>query len=287
MADDNALGEFLKARRALVHPEAAGVAHVGRRRVPGLRRDELAMLAGVSEPYLTRLEQGRDRHPSDQVLQALARALELDDGTTAHLYELARNAVAPPATRRGPRRRLERPAPGLQQLLDGWSDAPAYVTGRWFDVLAANRLATAIAPFYRPGTNLLRAIFLEEDSRSVFLDWPSIARDAVAGLRGAAGSELDDPALRELVGELSLRSEDFRHLWARHDARSTRGQTKRFAHPLVGRLELRRHAFNVADGDGHVLLAYTAEPGSPSANALALLSAMTADATSTVASDAA
>ena len=267
---DNALGEFLKARRALVRPEDAGLPDAGRRRVPGLRRDELAMLAGVSEPYLVRLEQGRDRHPSEQVLDALARALRLDAGTTAHLHELARRAP-----RRRPRRRTpERLPAGTQALLDAWPTIPAYVVGRRLDVLASNAVARALSPMYRPGANLVREIFLEDEARSFFVDWAQVARGAVAALRAAAGADLDDPALRELVGELSLHSDAFRRLWARHDARATTPEVKRLVHPLVGRLELRRQALGVTGADGQLLLAYQADPDSPSERALALLASM-------------
>jgi transcriptional regulator with XRE-family HTH domain len=272
---ENLLGEFLKARRALLRPQDAGLPEFGRRRVSGLRRDELALLAGVSEAYLVRLEQGRDRHPSEQVLDALARALQLDADTTAHLHLLARRTAAPARPRR--RRGSERVAPGTQALLDAWSGMPAYLIGRRVDVLASNRLAVALSPFYRPGGNLVRAIFRDDEARSFFVDWEAVARQAVASLRAAAGADVDDPALTELVGELSLHSEDFRRLWARHDARPTTQQVKRLLHPLVGPLELRRHALSVAGADGQLMLAYQPAPGSPSERALALLATLAAE----------
>jgi transcriptional regulator with XRE-family HTH domain len=226
MRGDNALGSFLKARRALVRPEDAGLPVTGRRRVAGLRRDELAALAGVSLAYLTRLEQGRDRNPSEQVLDALGAALRLDADLTGHLHALARGA----SRRNGgpPLRPQERPAPGTQLLLDAWVDTPAYLRGRRFDVLAANAKAIALAPMYQPGRNLVRDVFLDPGARALFPRWDAVAADSVAALRAAAGADLDDPALRELVEDLSAASEDFRRLWERHDVRPTRDETKEF-----------------------------------------------------------
>ncbi|MEV7072150.1 helix-turn-helix transcriptional regulator [Streptomyces sp. NPDC093990] len=231
MAADNALGEFLKARRGRVPPARADLPAHGRRRVAGLRRDELARLAGISEPYLTRLEQGVDRHPSPQVLEALARALELDDDARAHLFALA----AP-----GPARTAETEvAPDVHRLLDGWAGTPAYVRDRTFDVLAANKWARALAPMYEPGHNLARDVFLDPAARRLFPDWPAIAAQTAAALRAEAGPR--DPRLARLVAELEA-DEDFRALWARHDARPSRDELKRFAHPVVGELSLRRQA---------------------------------------------
>ncbi|MFG1824331.1 helix-turn-helix domain-containing protein [Microbispora bryophytorum] len=271
MPGTNALGSFLKARRALVRPEDAGLPALGRRRVAGLRRDELAALAGVSLAYLTRLEQGRDRNPSEQVLDALGAALRLDADLTAHLHALARDASRPNG---GPARRArERPAPGAGSLLDAWVGIPAYLRGRRFDVLAANAPAMALAPMYRPGRNLVRDVFLDPYARALFPQWDAVAADSVAALRAVAGADLGDPALRELVEELSAASEDFRRLWERHDVRPTRYETKEFAHPVAGPLVLRRHSLTVAGTDGQVVIAYQVEPGTPSAAALARLTA--------------
>jgi transcriptional regulator with XRE-family HTH domain len=272
MAGSRALGEFIKARRAQLAPEAAGLEAYGRRRVSGLRRDELALLAGISEPYLVRLEQGRDRHPSAQVLDALARALALDEDATAHLHELGRAAGAPRRRKRTP----ERVAPGTDRLLAAWTDVPAYLRGRRLDVLAANDLAIALSPIYRPGSNLLRAIFLDPEARELYVEWDTIARQAVAALRAVTGPDADDPALAELVGDVSIRSEEFRRLWARHDIRPTRDDVKRLRHPLVGDLELRRHALAVPGADGQLVIAYQAEAGSASERALRLLAGLTA-----------
>ncbi|GAA3339770.1 helix-turn-helix transcriptional regulator [Amorphoplanes nipponensis] len=262
MADANLLGEFLKARRALLLPGDVGLVPYGRRRVAGLRRDELARLAGVSTHYLTRLEQGRDRRPSPQVLDALARALRLDADTTAHLHALARPAG--PAARRP----LD---PAVQRLLDDWAGTPAYVRGPRLDVLASNRLATALSPMYAPGHNLAHDMFHEPAVRKLFPDWADVAARTVAALR--AGADAGDPELISLVGDLSA-DPDFRRWWARHDARPSRDETKHFHHPVVGPLTLRRQALAVAGAEEQVIIAYQAEPGSLSAAALARLAAL-------------
>ncbi|MFF7559011.1 helix-turn-helix transcriptional regulator [Streptomyces pseudovenezuelae] len=262
MAADNALGEFLKARRGRVPPARAGLPDHGRRRVAGLRRDELARLAGISEPYLTRLEQGVDQHPSPQVLRALARALELDDDACAHLFALA--APTP-----GPARPAETEvAPDVHQLLDAWAGTPAYVRDRRFDVLAANKWARALAPMYEPGHNLARDMFLDPAARQLFPDWPEIAAQTAAALRAEADPR--DPRVGGLVAELET-DEDFRRLWARHDARPSRDELKRFAHPAVGELALRRQALTVGGAEQQVIIVYQAAPGSPSEAALARL----------------
>jgi transcriptional regulator with XRE-family HTH domain len=209
------LGEYLRARRELVRPADVGLPDFGRRRVPGLRREELAMLAGISADYYVRLEQGRDHHhPSGQVLDALACALQLDDHAAAHLHELAR-----PAARRRRPRRPERAQAGAAQLVASWTQTPAFVQGRLIDVLAANPLATALSPICAPGVNIVRAVFLDPAVRERFRDWERRTENTVAALRALVGADLDDPALTALVGELSLKSERFRRLWARHDVR--------------------------------------------------------------------
>ena len=274
MQPGNTLGEYLRARRELVSPESAGIPHIGRRRVPGLRRDELSLLAGVSTDYYVRLEQGRDRNPSPQVLDALAQALQLDDDATAHLHALA-----------GPERRAhrstqqpERVPPSIQQLIAGWHCTPAYVQGRRLDVLAANSVATALSPLFTPGVNLLRAAFLEPSVRTLFGDhWESLAHNGIAGLRALIGPDVDDP-LNELVGELSVRSDHFRSLWARHDIRARiSGGTRHMYHPQVGELELHYDKFHLAGADRQMLTVYQAEPGSRSEQALTLLATIAAD----------
>jgi transcriptional regulator with XRE-family HTH domain len=268
MAHENVIGEYLRARRELVDPEEAGIPNLSsRRRVPGLRREEVAMLAGVSSDYYVRLEQGRDQHPSQQVLNALARALQLDDDATVHLHRL----VTPPTRRRRRSPRPERAPAGIVQLIESWGETPAYVQGRYMDVLAANPPATALAPYYVKGENLVRAAFLDLRLRDMYQDWERIAETTVAGLRALVGPDVDDPRLNELVGELSVRSERFREVWARHDARPKRSGTIRMDHPQVGPLKLSYEKLRIPDTDGQTLVAYHAEPGSPSAQALALL----------------
>jgi transcriptional regulator with XRE-family HTH domain len=178
MQSGNALGEYLRARRELVSPESAGIPHIGRRRVPGLRRDELSLLAGVSTDYYLRLEQVRDRNPSPQVVDALARALQLDDEATAHLHALAGRERRAHRSGQPP----ERAPPSIRQLIAGWHATPAYVQGRRLDVLAANPLATALSPLFTPGVNLLRAAFLDPAVRTLFGDhWESLAHSTIAG----------------------------------------------------------------------------------------------------------
>lgn len=272
MSDTNAIGEYLRARRELVRPADAGLRDFGRRRTPGLRREEVAMLAGVSTDYYIRLEQGRDQHPSPQVLDALARALQLDEDATAHLHELA----APrPRTRARRTTKPERVPDTIEPLIMSWTMTPAYVFGRYLDVLIANPLASAVAPWFTAGENLVRGAFLDPRRRELRPDWEQSLPGIVAALRANVGQDLDDPRLTELVGELSLRSEPFRRLWARHDVRPKRTGTRTFDHPQVGRLELTYTKLPIPDTDRQTLSIYHAAPGSPSAQALALLATTT------------
>jgi transcriptional regulator with XRE-family HTH domain len=268
MPRENPIGEYLRARRELVRPEDVELPQVGsRRRVHGLRREEVALLAGVSTDYYVRLEQGRDQHPSAQVLDALARALQLDEYATAHLHHLA----APPARRRRPSPRPEKVPESIVRLIASWSETPAYVYGRYMDILAANPLATAMAPYQTVGVNLVRAAFLDERVRDLYGDWDRITEGTVSGLRALVGPDVDDPRLNELVGELSVRSERFRKLWARHDARPKRSGTTRLEHPQVGPLELSYEKLPIPDTNCQTLVIYHAEPGTRSAQALTLL----------------
>ncbi|MGW1811360.1 helix-turn-helix domain-containing protein [Streptomyces sp. NPDC002078] len=271
----NALGEFLRARRALVRPEQVGLPGGGLRRVPGLRREEVAMLAGISSDYYLRLEQGRDRNPSVQVLQAIAGVLRLDADATAHLVGLAQDRPGPGA--RSGRRTQQVPA-SLLQLIDGWPRNPAYVQNRYTDCLAANALATALTPNYRPGVNLLRAVFLDPAERELRRDWEDLTEEGVAVLRSEAGADADDPRLRDLVGELSLRSERFRTLWARHEVRPRRGRVSHLTHPQVGDLDLQSDKLSVDGTDGLTLVVFHAEPGSRSAELLDILGSLAAPA---------
>ncbi|MFI2760493.1 helix-turn-helix domain-containing protein [Streptomyces echinatus] len=265
MSRPNALGEYLRARRELTDPADAGLPVVGVRRTPGLRREEVATLAGISADYYLRLEQGRDRNPSPQVLQALARVFRLDATATEHLLSLT--TARPPAPRR-PRREV---VPlGIRQLLDT-INLPAFVESRMFDVLAANRLATAVSPNIRPGANRLRALFLDAAEQDLHPDWEQAVRGMVAGFRTSVGSDVDDPRIVRLVGELSLASDTFRRLWARHDVTPLAGGTMRLRHPRAGLLELRREKLPISDSGGQILAVYHAEPGSASARALEAL----------------
>ncbi|WP_435270397.1 helix-turn-helix domain-containing protein [Streptomyces sp. 1222.5] len=279
MDGSNALGEFLRARRALVRPEDVGLPGGGLRRVPGLRREEVAMLSGISSDYYLRLEQGRDRNPSVQVLEAVARVLRLDADATAHLVGLARER---PASGARPGRRTPQVPASLLQLIDGWPRTPAYLQNRYTDCLAANALATAITPNYRPGVNLLRAVFLDPAERALRRDWEDLTAEGVAALRSGAGADADDPRLRDLVGELSLRSERFRVLWARHEVRPRRGRVSRLTHPQVGDLDLHSDKLSVEGADGLTLVVFHAEPGSRSAELLDILGSLGAPAAGSV-----
>ena len=270
----NALGEFLRARRERVRPEDVGLSGGGLRRVPGLRREEVALLAGISSDYYLRLEQGRDRNPSAQVLEALARVLRLDASATAHLLSLAQ-PERPAASRRRARRPEAVPT-SVRELLDTWSGHPAYVQNRFTDCLAANALCRALSPNYTPGVNLLRAVFLDPAERELRRDWEELTAEGVATLRGHIGPDVDEPRLVELVGELSVRSDRFRLLWSRHEVRPMLGRTSLLTHPLVGDFELRSNKFEIPGTNGLSVVVFHAEPGSRSAELLGLLGSLTA-----------
>lgn len=270
MTDEpNLLGDHLRARRELLTPAQAGLPGTGVRRVPGLRREEVAMLAGISADYYLRLEQGRDRNPSRAVLESLARVLRLDDDTTAYLVGLTE---AKP--RRPRRRRKESVPPGTLKFLAALS-LPAFVEGRYLDVLAANPLAAAISPRLVAGANRLRDVFLDPAEQALFPDWEAATRGLVAGFRQSVGTETQDPRFIELVGELSLNSPRFRELWARHDVANRRGATVRFDHPQVGELVLNREKLLVSEAPGLVLAVYHPDPGTDAADKLALLASAT------------
>ena len=274
------LGDYLRARRELVQPDSVGLPVSGVRRVAGLRREEVAMLAGISSDYYLRLEQGRDRNPSIQVLEALARVLGLDQAATDYLLGLA--APRPRHRRRRPRR--ETMPAGIRQLL-GVLGQPAFVEGRYFDVLAANSLARALSPSLQAGQNRLRAVFLDPAEKALYPDWDHATARLVAGFRESVGSDADDPGFVQLVGELSLSSERFRRLWARHDVQSREGMPTRIHHPQVGDLTLSREKLAIGGAQGQLLAIYHAQPGTNSAEKLALLASL-ASPTATVARDA-
>lgn len=270
--------EFLTSRRAKVTPEQAGLPAYGRnRRVKGLRREEAAMLAGISVEYYTRFERGNATGVSDDVLDGVARALQLDDAERAHLFDLVRAANAA-STRTARRPAQERLRPTVQRILDSIS-APAYVRNSRLDILAANALGAALyAPVLADGTgtpNMARFIFLNRIASEFFDNWETIAHDAVAILRAAAGRDPYDKRLSDLIGELSTRSEEFRVRWAAHNVKFHRTGAKTLHHPVVGALTLDYEALELPGDSGQRILVYTAEPGSPSHQALDLLASWT------------
>src|SRR5690606_17954652 len=270
MSEENRLGDYLRARRELVTPADIGLPVHGIRRVPGLRREEVALLAGISSDYYLRLEQGRDRNPSAQVLDALARVLLLDDTATAYLHQLA--APRPRARRRASRR----PAlpPPTEQLLRSIG-LPAFVTDRTLDVIAVNPLASALVPTVRVGENRLRSFFLDPAEQALHADWSRTAAQCVAVFRRRLGTDVDDPRVVRLVGELSLASAEFRKVWARHDVRPVVDKPIRMNHPQGGELRRTLSKLDVDGPDGLTLAAYHAAPDSEDAARLALLASLT------------
>jgi transcriptional regulator with XRE-family HTH domain len=265
----SALGDYLRARRQQVRPEDVGLVAGTRRRVAGLRREELALLAGISTDYYLRLEQGRETHPSAQVVDALARALRLDVKATEYLHQLAS-----PTGSRQDHASVEA-ADGTEELIEQFA-MPAIVASRCLDVLAANAIARALSPGFAPGQNFLCWRLLEPAARDLYVDWDEATDVAVSGLREAAGSDPDDPRLRSMIDELSAVSERFQELWARADVGYRLGVIH-MRHPNVGDLYLHRNRFNIPHSGGQHLLIYRAEPGSESAAALdALRAAATA-----------
>ncbi|QDE35585.1 transcriptional regulator [Microbacterium foliorum] len=265
--------EFLSTRRDRITPDQAGLpAYGGNRRVPGLRREEVALMAGVSVDYYTRLERGDLSGVSDSVLDALARALHLDDAETAHLFDLARTANASPVSRK-PRKRANEIRPSIQRLLDAITDAPAMIRNNYFDYVASNQLGRALyAPvFADPAPNSARFAFLNPAAPDFYVEWEKNTQELVATMRGEAGRNPYDKRLSDLVGELSTRSDRFRTLWAAHNVRYHRTGVKKLRHPIVGDLELTYEAFELPADPGLTLSTYTAEPGSASADALRML----------------
>ncbi|MCX4448770.1 helix-turn-helix transcriptional regulator [Streptomyces sp. NBC_01789] len=272
---DGELGDFLRSRRARISPEDVGLNSYGRRRVPGLRREEVAQLAGVSVDYYIRLEQGRGPSVSDAVLDAIARVLRLDATEQAYLRTVAR-----PNGRKAPAPAVRRVRPGLRLLLDLFDRAPAFVLGRRMDVLAWNALGDALNGFSRMPAgerNMPRQAFLAPGARELYPDWPAVAAETVAYLRLDAGLHPDDKELAALVGELSVRSEDFRRLWADHQVKAKTYGVKRMAHPVVGALTLPYETLAVPGEPELSLVVYTPEPGSETAERVALLASWSAD----------
>jgi transcriptional regulator with XRE-family HTH domain len=272
----NEIREFLTSRRARITPEKAGMPSYGARRVPGLRREEVAILAGVSVDYYTRLERGDLGGASDGVLEALARALQLDEAEHSHLFDLARAArsTGAPRRRRAPKRAVR---PSVQHLLDGLTGAAALVHNARLDNVAANQLGYALysemfAHAVRPGpVNSARYVFLDPHARELYADWGRAARDVAAILRYAAGRDPYDRDLSDLVGELSTQSEKFRTHWAAHNVRLHDTGVKDYHHPVVGDLTLTYNRLDLSADEGLRITVWTAEPGSKSAEALSLL----------------
>ncbi|QUH03756.1 helix-turn-helix domain-containing protein [Saccharopolyspora erythraea] len=269
--------EFLSSRRARITPEQAGLpAYGGTRRVKGLRREEVAMLAGVSVDYYVRMERGNLSGASEAVLDALAAALQLDEAERDHLFALSR-ATAGRGRRRTPPTSVR---PAVQQVLDAITDAPAWVRNARHDIVAMNRLCRALyAPVLadpRRPANTARFVYLDPAARDFFVDWDRVANDAAAMLRLEAGRHPQDKALIELVGELSTRSEVFRQRWASHDVQFHRSGQKRIHHPVVGQLDLSYESMELPSEPGLVLNVYTAAPDSPTADGLKMLASWAA-----------
>lgn len=269
------LGEFLRSRRARLRPEEAGLAEHGtRRRVPGLRREELALLAGVSVDHYVRLEQGRTLHFSESVLDAVARALRLNPLERDHLYRLARpwSGVEPVAA--------QQVRPGLRRLLDS-AETPSYIVGRGTDVLAWNRAAAALITDFGvlppAQRNLARLVFFDEGMRELYEDWPAKAADVVAYLRLDAGRHPGDDGIAALIDELRRREPVFEQLWLRHELKDKTHGRYVYRHPVVGRLDLAFETLRLPDDPDQALIMHTVEPDSPSATALRLLTDWAAD----------
>ncbi|MGP4010324.1 helix-turn-helix transcriptional regulator [Streptomyces sp. 4N124] len=266
---DGELGDFLRSRRARIQPAEVGLPSYGRRRVPGLRREEVAQLAGVSVDYYVRLEQGRGPHVSDAVLDAVARVLRLDETECAYLRTVAR-----PRRSREQRPPAPQVRPGVQLMIDGMERTPAYVLGRHLNVLAWNALGDAVGGFSRvprAARNLPHQVFLAPDAHDRYPDWPAVAAQVVAHLRLDAGHHPGDPELSARVGELSVKSDDFRRLWADHQVEACVCGVKRIQHPVAGLLTLPYETLAVGADPDQSIVVYTPEPGSETAERLALL----------------
>ncbi|MEV2212395.1 helix-turn-helix transcriptional regulator [Streptomyces sp. NPDC050997] len=266
------LGQFLRSRRERLSPAAAGLSGAGRRRVPGLRRDEVATLAGVSLSYYSRLEQSRELSPSFRVLEAIARALQLGEEDKGELFRL----VQPTARRTKSPFRVERVRPHLRQLIESWTRTPAFIIGHAQDLLATNALADVLYRDFAQHDNVLRMLFLDPAAKTFYRNAERARHRAVADLQQAAASTPEDPRILELVGELSVRSGEFRSLWAREYARVPPYDVKQVYHSVVGDLELRHEALTIRSAPGQQLILLQAEPGSLSADGLALLGSISA-----------
>ena len=281
MDNRNEIREFLTSRRARITPDQAGLpAYGGHRRVAGLRREEVALLAGVSVDYYTRLERGNAAGASDSVLDALSRALQLDEAEHAHLFDLVHVANTGAAARAPRRPARQQVRPSVQRIIDSMTTTPAYVRNGRMDILAANQLGRALfSPVLTSPAqpaNTARFLFLDPGAGQFYVNWERHAQDTVAILRTEAGRNPHDKALSGLIGELSTRSETFRTWWAAHNVRFHRSGVKQLHHPVVGHLSLAFEALDLAADAGLRISAYTAEPGSPSEDALNLLASWAA-----------
>ncbi|WP_208026089.1 helix-turn-helix domain-containing protein [Amycolatopsis acidicola] len=265
------LGDYLRARRGLVGPAEVNLPSTGYRRVPGLRREEVALLAGISVDYYVRLEQGRERTPSASVLDALSAALRLPEDSRQHLFRLG--GLSP---RAGDPAVSDRVDPSLLELMSAWPGNPAIVYNRAYDVLASNAIADALFHDWAHSWNLMHIVFTDPAARSFYRDWPEVARNSVAGFRLGHGKAPDDPRIRQVLGELLAASPEFAELWTKHDARGKTLERKRFEHHEVGGLTLTMQTFDVRSSPGQELVVYHAEAGSPSSEALALLGTLAA-----------
>src|SRR3954470_18014436 len=277
MDTSDAISEFLTTRRAKLTPTQVGLPDFGgRRRVPGLGREEGALVAGVSAEYYKRLERGNAAGVSEAVIDGISRALQLDEAEHAHLYDLIRaaNAGAHPQRRQRPDRRSQLPA-GMQQTLDAMSTVPVFIQNGRLDAIATNRLGRALfsemMDGVRPPVNAARFVFLDPRAQTFYRDWEANTRQIVAVLRAEAGRSPYDRQLSDLVGELSTRSELFRTLWGAHDVREHRTGTKSVHHPIVGDLDLTYQSMDLASDRGLQMLVFSAEPGSVSSERLQLL----------------
>lgn len=273
MTRGNELGDFLRARRDLVSPVQAGLPSHTSRRVKGLRREEVALLAGVSTDYYTRLEQGRERHPSEQVLDAVARALRLDADAAGYLFRLAQ--PAPKTAAFAPERTV---SPELKRLMDHFLDLPACVVSPALDILAANPAGQQLYSGFAHLDNLLRMVFLDPAAQHFYQDWEHAAQGVVGNLRALSAPFPNDPRVAQVVGELSIHSPAFAALWAKYEVRPRTSEGKHLWHPQIGEMHLHYEAFTITSTPGQQLFVYSAEPGTPSADALVLLRGLAADA---------
>ncbi|ACU37007.1 helix-turn-helix transcriptional regulator [Actinosynnema mirum] len=281
MDNRDEVSAFLRSRRARISPEDTGLPVHGRRRVPGLRRGEVAMLAGVSVEYYTRLERGNLKGVSDAVLDALCLALRLDDTERMHLHDLARAAGPQPRQRARAGKGVVRP--GVLRIIDGMPGLPAFVKNARLDVLAANALGRALfSPMHEDpscGANTARFAFLSPAARTFYLDWERVSREAVGVLRVAAGKNPHDRELSNLIGELSTRSDAFRVMWGSQVVHVHNRGVKRFRHPVVGELELDHETLDLSAGDGLGVVVYSAPPASAAEDGLKLLATWAATTT--------